>query len=106
MDEGTRHFLWGLKLFAFFVILYSYDLPLLHLCDALKSSHTLALMFVGEFASLLPFSRLIWNKWSLSGHREYAILGLQGFLLGAHVATIVYGAKHMLLGTEGNQAVS
>ena len=99
MDERTRHLLWGLVLFAVFVVLDSYDLPLLHLCGALKSSQTLALMFIGEAATLLPFSPLVWRQWSLTGPKEYAIFGLQGFLLGAFLATVVYDAKNMTLGT-------
>ena len=53
----------------------------------------------GRYSATVFASRLAPVQWSLTGPKEYAIFGLQGFLLGAFLATVVYDAKNMRLGT-------
>ena len=98
MDDAIRHLLWGVLLFTVYVIICAYDLAYLHLCGSLKPSQTLALLFVGETVTLLPFSTIIWKHWTLHKPKEWLAFGTLGFLQGAFHAIVAFCANIMKLG--------
>lgn len=98
MREEIRHLLWGLLLYFLYVNLDAIELQLMHLCTALTHAQTLALIFVGEFTSLLPFSGVVWKEWSLKLKKEWLIFGMMGVLLTLQAGAAVYCSQHMLLG--------
>ena len=98
MDDKIGHLLWGSTLFFLYSVLSAYDQPLLRLCDSLRPDQILALMFIGEAASELPFTLFILRQWSISKPKEWIAFSVLGvFLAGWHVAG-AYCAQHLHLG--------
>ena len=100
MNEKIRNLTWGVGLYALYTILYSYQIPLLKLCGALTPSQTLALMFVGEFLSQIPFMFLIYQKWSISKRREWIAFGTLGCMLAGYHGAAAYCAQKVNLGEK------
>ena len=99
MNDKTFHLWWGVGLFMLYVVLFSVQVPIMRLCDALKPSQTLALMFLSEAASLLPLVTIIRQEWAVSKPKEWVAYSTLGLLLGSFYVTTTYCAQHMNLGT-------
>ena len=98
MREKSWHLLWGMGLLALYVILHSIQMPLMRLCDSLRHSQTMALMFVGEVVFLTPFVGVIWRKWNLRIMKEWIAVSSLCFSLGAYHAALIYCSQHMHVG--------
>ena len=59
MEERQSALAWGVVLYLCNMTLTAYDLPLLRLTDAITPDQTLALMFIGEVGSIIPFVGLL-----------------------------------------------
>ena len=102
MADKISHLAWGIVLTLFFEILHSMHPPLMRLCNALSHSQTLALQFVGESLSLLPFVGIIWRQWSLKTKTEWIVISLQSLFLAGDLLILVYCSQHIPLGTLRN----
>ena len=98
MDRSIGHLTWGVSLFCLYIILSSMEMSLLKICDILTLSQSLALIFVGELASMAPISPLIWRNWSLVKPRDYAALFSMCTFMAAFKAVALYSSHHMFLG--------
>ena len=97
MEKG-RHLRWGLVLFSLNALVYSTHVSIVRLCSALKPSQTMALMFVGEVVVLLPFSGIIWRRWSVSDPKAWAAFCLLGLLVAMFHVAAIFCTQHMNLG--------
>ena len=74
MDSSIVHLLWGVSLFCLYVVVASMEISLLKSCEMMTLSQTLALIFVGELASMVPVFPVVWRHRGLA-NRCHTIIG-------------------------------
>ena len=98
MNEKICHLMWGLALLSLYVVLHSIQMPLMRLCNSLYHSQTLALIFIGEVAFLLPLNGVFRRQWSFKTWKEWMAMLVLGLGFGGYYAASIFCSQHMHVG--------
>ena len=98
MSDKSWHFLWGVGLLSLYVILRSIQMPMMRLCDTLRHSQTLTLIFVGDVFFTTPFAGVIWREWNLKTAKEWIVVGALCCSLAAYYAVVIVCAQYKHVG--------
>ena len=99
MSPTHVHLIWSSVLLLLGIFLVSISVSLLKLSGAsLTFPQTMALIFVGSFASAAPFAGVIWRRWDIRSRTEVVFMFLFGAFLAGGYAVDLICSQHMLHG--------